>query len=209
MGRQRAPSCVAVILLSLVSCGKDRGSPANGSPASGGATPSATGPTLAVTPYLDPGDVRFYMPFKAEHRGFDFSTRRDTTIRAPSDGRFEKKLYYHPTSLRWQVNAAIYSGDAAIDCLFEPGEDVSEQQGRQQLAMLIPDGPVKAGDVLGQLHFVPGSQMALLHLGVRVSTAGGDAQCPLLHATPEVRDSLIALFRRDLPGQRICFDQSY
>ncbi len=204
----RLRDVVALPLLAAVvlgSCDKHADAPSDGD-TPGSAT---TKPSLAVTPYLDPGDVKFYWPFKADHRGFDFSTTRDTVIRAPSDGRFEKKLYYHPTSLRWQVNAGIYSGGTVVDCLFEPGEDVSEQQGRQQLAMLIPDGPVKAGDVLGQLYYVPGSRMAILHLGVRVSTAGGDADCPLLYAAPEVRDSLIALFRRDLPGQQICFDQSY
>ena len=127
----------------------------------------------------------------------------------PAPGGFEKKLYYHAGVPRWQVNATIYSGDSAIDCLFEPGEDVTEAQGRQQLDMLIPDGPVRAGDILGRLYFVPGSRMAILHLGVRVSTAGGDAECPLLFATPEVRASLVALFTRDLPGRRICFDQSF
>jgi hypothetical protein len=206
MSRHSAPPFVAAIVLSLVSCSTDPDSPSAGeTPA-----PSPAGtPSLAATPYVDAGDVEFYRPFEPDHRGFDFSTRRDIVIRAPSDGRFEKKLYYHPGVPRWQVNATIYTGDSAIDCLFEPGEDVTEQQGRQQFEMLIPDGPVKAGDVLGRLFFVPGSRMAIFHLGVRVSTRGGEAECPLIYATPEVREALIALFRRDLPGQRICFDQSY
>ncbi len=85
---------------------------------------------------------------------------------------------------------------------------MTEEQGRRQFDMLIPDGHVRAGDVLGWLYFVPGSRMAIFHLGVRVSTAGGDAECPLLYATPDVRASLVAPFARDLPDRRICFDQS-
>jgi hypothetical protein len=184
----------AALVLSLAGCAQD--------PDAEDAKPS-----LAATPYEDAGDVSFYVPYKPGHQGFDFSASHDIVIRAPSSGRFEKKLYYHAGVPRWQVNATIYSGDAAVDCLFEPGEQVTEQQGRQQFDMLIPDGQVKAGDVLGRLLFVPGSRMAIFHLGVRESTSGGEAQCPLTYATPEVRESLLALFGRDLPGQQICFGQ--
>lgn len=171
--------------------------------------PSEATLSLAATPYLDAGDVAFYVPFKPGHEGFDFSAQRDVVIRAPSSGRFEKKLYYHEGVPRWQVNATIYVAGSAVDCLFEPGESVTEEQGRLQFDMLVPDGPVQAGDVLGRLLFVPGSRMAIFHLGVRRSTAGGSPECPLLSATPEVRDSLTALFNRDLSGQRICSDQNF
>jgi hypothetical protein len=34
-------------------------------------------------------------------------------------------------------------------------------------------------------------------------------ECPLLYATPQVRDALVLLIQRDLPGTHICFDQSF
>lgn len=165
-------------------------------------------PQLAALPYENSADIRFYTPYRADHPGLDITARKEIVIRAPGPGRFVKELYYHPGVPRWQVNCQIFIGEYAIECLFEPGNQVPETEARRQFDLLIPNGEVKAGDVLGRLIIAPGNDYSIFHWGVR-NTRTGLTECPLLYATPQVRDALVSLIQRDLPGMHICFDQSY
>jgi hypothetical protein len=165
-------------------------------------------PQLAALPYENPADIRFYTPYRVDHPGLDITARKEIVIRAPGTGRFVKELYYHPGVPRWQVNCQIFIGEYAIECLFEPGNQVPETEARRQLGLLIPNGEVKAGDVLGTLIIAPGNEYSIFHWGVR-NTRTGLTECPLLYATPQVRDALVLLIQRDLPGTHICFDQSF
>jgi hypothetical protein len=85
---------------------------------------------------------------------------------------------------------------------------VTEAEGRRQFDLLIPNGEVKAGDVLGTLIIAPGNEYSIFHWGVR-NHKTGQTYCPLLYATQPVRDALLALIQRDLPGTKICFDQPF
>ena len=165
-------------------------------------------PELAALPYENSADVRFYTPYRSDHPGFDITARKEIIIRAPGSGRFVKELYYHSGVPRWQVNCQIFVGDYAIECLFEPGNQVPEAEARRQFDLLIPNGEVKAGDVLGALIIAPGNEYSIFHWGVR-NTKTGLTECPLLYATPLVRDALLAIIQRDLPGTQICFDQYF
>jgi len=138
----------------------------------------------------------------------DSTARKEITIRAPGSGRFVKELYYHSGVPRWQVNCQIFVGDYAIECLFEPGNQVPEAEARRQFDLLIPNREVKAGDVLGALIIAPGNEYSIFHWGV-CNTKTGLTECPLLYATPLVRDALLAIIQRDLPGTQICFDQYF
>jgi hypothetical protein len=51
-------------------------------------------------------------------------------------------------------------------------------------------------------------EFSIFHWGVR-NHKTGLTECPLLYATQTVRDALLALLHRDLPGKKICFDQNY
>jgi hypothetical protein len=161
-------------------------------------------PELSSPPYVSDNDVSFYRRFEPEHGGVDLSATRAITILAMCAGTFTKKLYYHPTSLRWQVNAEIVVGDYALDCLFEPGAQVSKEVGQAQFDALLPDGAaVRAGDALGRLLLAPGKDISLFHFGVRWRpTARTD--CPLDYCTAEVKAKLQALARRDHPGWEVC-----
>jgi hypothetical protein len=164
---------------------------------------------LASLPYETAGDVWISARYTAEHQGIDFSARKDIPIRAAGAGIFHKKMYYHAGVPRWQVNAEIGVGKYAIDCLFEPGDSVSQAQASSQFDMLVADGtPVKAGDVLGTLLFAPGNRYSMFHLGVRLTTTG-QAECPMPYCTASVRTALLELYRRDNPGGQICSDHVY
>jgi hypothetical protein len=165
-------------------------------------------PLLAATPYYNAADVKFYTPYRIDHPGFDITARKEIAIRAPGSGRFRKKLYYHAGVPRWQVNCDILVGDYAIECLFEPGDHVPQETAQRQFDLLIAEGEVTAGDVLGTLIIASGNEHAYFHWGVR-NTKTGLTECPLLYATPQVRDALLALLQRDLPGKKICFDQAF
>jgi hypothetical protein len=165
-------------------------------------------PELAALPYENPADIRFYTPYRVDHPGLDITARKEITIHAPGSGRFEKVLYYHPGVPRWQVNCQIFIGEYAIECLFEPGNQVPEAEARRQFNLLIANGDVKAGDVLGTLIIAPGNEFSIFHWGVRNSKTS-QTFCPLLYATAPVRSALLALIQRDLPGTQICFDQSF
>jgi len=161
-------------------------------------------PQLTSVPYVSADDVRFYRRFEAEHGGIDLSATREIAIRAVCSGIFNKKLYYHPTSLRWQVNCEIVVGDYAVDCLFEPGSQVTEAQGRLQLDKLVADGThVIAGELLGRLTLAPGNDITLLHFGVRYRPENR-TECPLKYSSAEVQAQLQALAQRDHPGWQVC-----
>ena len=165
-------------------------------------------PDLAALPYKHASDVKFYVPYRSDHPGLDITARKEIVISAPASGRFVKKLYYHAGVPRWQVNSQIFIGDYAIECLFEPGDFVTKATAQRQFDLLIPDREVKAGDVLGTLIIAPGMKFSIFHWGVR-NCKTGLTECPLLYATPQVREALLALLHRDLPGKKICFDQNY
>jgi hypothetical protein len=166
-------------------------------------------PELTSLPYEAAGDVWVSARYSAEHPGIDFSARKDIAIRAPGTGIFHKSKYYHPGVPRWQVNAEIAVGKYAIDCLFESGDRVTEAQADTQFARLIGDGTaVKAGEPLGTLFLAPGQEHSMFHLGVRLTTTG-QAECPMPYCSQEVRDALLALYRRDNPGGQICDDHTY
>jgi hypothetical protein len=166
-------------------------------------------PELASTPYGTADDVWISARYSPEHQGIDFSARKEIAVKAPGSGVFYKNLYFHPGVPRWQVNAEIRVGKYAIDCLFEPGDSVTEAQARTQFDMLVSDGTeVNAGDLLGRLTVAPGQEHSMFHLGVRLSTTG-QAECPMPYCTPEVRAALLALYRRDQPGGQICTDHTY
>lgn len=165
-------------------------------------------PVLAATPYNNTADVRFYTPYRSDHPGFDITARKEIAIRAPGSGSFRKKLYYHAGVPRWQVNCDIFVGDYTIECLFESGDRVTQETAHRQFDLLIAEGEVKAGDVLGTLIIAPGNERSYFHWGVR-NTKTGLTECPLLYATPQVRAALLALLQRDLPGKKICFDQTF
>ncbi len=176
--------------------------------ASAPSPPEATIPEISFTPYLDAADVRFYVPYKADHPGIDVTATGEIVIRAPCSGDFVKELYYHAGVPRWQVNAMILVGDYSVELLFEPGDAVTEAEGRAQFDMIIPDGPVQAGDTLGRLYLAPGNPHSIFHLGVR-QTITGETSCPLSFSTPDVQQALLALMNRDIPGRKICYDQSF
>jgi hypothetical protein len=169
---------------------------------------AAARPDLAALPYKHAADVRFYTPYRSDHPGLDITARKEIVISAPASGRFVKELYYHTGVPRWQVNCQIFIGDYAIECLFEPGDFVTKETAQRQFDLLIPDREVKAGDVLGTLIIAPGMEFSIFHWGVR-NHKTGLTECPLLYATQTVRDALLALLHRDLPGKKICFDQNY
>lgn len=161
-------------------------------------------PRLTYTPYVSADDVRFYRRFETEHGGIDLSATREIAIRAMCPGTFTKKLYYHPESLRWQVNCEILVGDYAVDYLFEPGSQVTEAQGRLQFDKLANDGAsVAAGELLGNLTLAPGNEITLLHFGVRYRPENR-TDCPLEYSSAEVRSQLQALAQRDHPGWQPC-----
>jgi hypothetical protein len=166
-------------------------------------------PQLTSVPYVSADDVRFYRRFEAGHGGIDLSATKEIAIRAMCPGTFSKKLYYHPTSLRWQVNCEIAVGDYAVDYLFEPGSQVSETQGRLQFDKLIADGSkVSAGEPLGPLTLAPGNDITLLHFGVRYRPENR-TECPLKYSTAEVQAQLQALAQRDHPGWQVCTIDTY
>lgn len=159
---------------------------------------------ISCTPYVSDSDVFFYRRYEPEHNGIDLMARREITIRAACSGTFRKELYFHPTSLRWQVNTGIWAGDYSVDGLFEPGNHVSEDVGRAQFAALVADGSeVNAGDILGRLLLDPRNEYAIFHFGMHRGTMGL-AECPLAYCTVEVRAQLQALAQRDHPGWEVC-----
>ena len=161
-------------------------------------------PQISCTPYVSENDVSFYRRFEPEHGGIDLSATREIAIRAVCPGKFLKKLYYHPTSLRWQVNCEILLGDFAVDYLFEPGNQVSQEVGQAQFDALVADGTmVVAGDLLGRLYLAAGNDIALLHFGVRYRPTTR-TDCPLDYCTNEVKVQLQALAQRDHPGWEVC-----
>ncbi|HOW44938.1 MAG TPA: hypothetical protein PK919_07175 [Candidatus Aminicenantes bacterium] len=161
-------------------------------------------PRLTCVPYVSADDVYFYRQFEPGHGGIDLTATREIAIRAMCPGTFNKKLYYHPESLRWQVNCEILVGDYAVDYLFEPGSQVTEAQGRLQFDKLVADGSqVSAGELLGSLTLAPGNDVTLLHFGVRYRPANR-TECPLKYATAEVQAQLQALAQRDHPGWQPC-----
>jgi len=157
---------------------------------------------ISSVPYVSDGDVKFYRRFEPEHGGIDLTATRQIPIRAACDGKFSKELYYHPTSLRWQVNCDIKVGSYVLECLFEPGSQVSEETGRAQFDALVADGTqVHAGEMLGTLLLAPGNDIAILHFGVR---RGSEFECPLGYCSDEVKVQLQALANRDHPGWEPC-----
>jgi hypothetical protein len=161
-------------------------------------------PEISCTPYVSDSDVFFYRRFEPEHNGIDLGARQEITIRAACSGTFRKELYFHPVSLRWQVNTGIWTGDYSVNGLFEPGSQVSEDVGRAQFAALVADGTqVNAGDSLGRLLLDPWSEYAVFHFGLHRG-ATGLAECPLAYCSAEVRAQLQALAQRDHPGWEVC-----
>jgi hypothetical protein len=206
----RLTLCVLIVSTSMMLMASCRHKDSAESPTS----PSVSSiPELASTPYQAAGDVWVSARFSPEHQGIDFSARKDVPIRAAGAGVFHKNMYYHPGVPRWQVNAEISvgKGEYAIDCLFEPGNSVTEAQARSQFDMLVADGTtVKAGDRLGTLTLAPGNNQTTLHLGVRLTTTNpGTAYCPMPYCTASVRAALLNLYRRDNPGGQICSDHVY
>ena len=161
-------------------------------------------PEISCTPYVSENDVSFYRRFEAEHNGIDLTARQAITIRAGCSGTFRKELYFHPSSLRWQVNTGIWVGDYSLDGLFEPGNQVSEEVGRAQFDALVADGTeVDAGDSLGQLLLDPRNEYAIFHFGLHRGTTG-QAECPLSYCSAAVRAQLQSLAQRDHPGWEVC-----
>ncbi|HEX9935268.1 MAG TPA: hypothetical protein VGB38_08735 [bacterium] len=163
-------------------------------------------PEIASVPYVAAGDVWVEARYSPQHFGIDFSALKAVPILAPGAGVFHKSMYYYEAIPRWQINAEIRVGDWAIDCLFEPGNYVTEEEGQTQFDMLVADGTkVKAGDPLGTLIFAEGAFKNYFHLGVRLTTTSpGTPYCPMPYCTEAVRAALLELYRRDHPGGQIC-----
>ena len=161
-------------------------------------------PEISCTPHVSAGDVFFYRRYEPEHNGIDLMARQEIEIRAACSGTFRKELYFHPTSLRWQVNTGIWAGDYSVDGLFEPGNLVSEAVGRAQFDALLADGSqVHAGDSLGRLLLDARNEYAIFHFGLHRGTTG-QAECPLAYCTAAVGAQLQALAQRDHPGWEVC-----
>lgn len=130
--------------------------------------------------------------FIADHQDPAVVAQREVIIRVP----------------RWRVNRGICAGDNGVEIDFEPGDRVTAEQGPTLFEMLIPNAPVRAGNVPGRLFMAPGNEHSILHFGVRAHQ-DGVTECPLVFATLSVRDDLPALIHRDLPGRQTCCDQQF
>jgi hypothetical protein len=171
-----------------------------------------------ITPYISESDVAYIhdafssadnAPWGFIHNGIDFSPSGNLKpFRAVSSGVIkELRLFQNNVTSNWQVNVGIqYNTIYTVYYAFEPMTTV-RADGETQMANIFvsQEQSVFQGDIIGKLHTAGWG--AHVHFGLyRYLPNGGDyAICPESYFTPEARESILTLIRREYPGANMCY----
>jgi hypothetical protein len=160
-----------------------------------------------ITPYVNETDMSWAGPFSSsdncpwgfEHRGFDFFTTGDLKpFQAACSGVVDMvDLLGNPGSY-WQVNVNIrFNSIYSVHYAFEPVA-TNQSDGQIQLDnILVSVGQtVSQGDIIGYLYIVD-AQYAHVDWALYKN---GVAICPEPYFTPEARDSILRVIRKESPG---------